>query len=96
MSDFDAPKPPEGPQGASTNPFAHWNDAPASGYKPFTGGGGGFDAFKKWLGEDGFKQFQKTLCQSISDQMKTDQQIMEKAARKLKAAAKGENPDDVD
>lgn len=96
MSDFDAPKPPEGSQGASNNPFSHWNDPPPSGYKPFTSGGTGFDAFKKWLGDKGFKEFQKTLCQSISDQMKTDQEIMDKASRKLKAAAKGENPDDVD
>lgn len=57
----------------------------------FKAGGPGFSSFKNWLGPKGYKQFQQTLCQQISTEIKRQKEEAKKASDQLKRSAKGED-----
>ena len=95
MSDINNPPPPDKPKGAGPAGSSPQPPPPSGGFTKFYPSGNGMDAFKKFFGPKKYKAFESTLCQSISNQIKADQKIADLASRKLKAAAKGEDPDDI-
>lgn len=70
-------------------------DLSGVGSGTYQSGGQGWESYEKWLGPEGFKQFQKNLMQSIVTQIGKDKQKEHETALKLQAAEKGEDPNDV-
>jgi hypothetical protein len=95
MSDINNPHPPDKANGAAPGGAAPQPPPPSGGFTKFYPSSNGLDAFKKFFGPKKWKAFQNNLCRSIGNQIKADQKIADLASRKLKAAAKGEDPDDI-
>ena len=85
MSDT-TPTPPATPPSPGTPP------SPDGGLptKPFQGTGS-WSNFEKWLGPEGFAQFQRNLCQGIVQQIGHDKEQEQKAARELRKSETGED-----
>ncbi len=75
-----SPNNPTGPQGASNSP-------PASGTFDV---GGGWGAYKEWLGPEGYKKFQEMLCQNISAQINHDREKEQETKEIMKKSIEGE------
>jgi len=93
MSDINPSHPPDQGKGPDSTPPG--KVPKASSFKPFAPKGNSMESFKNWLGKKNYKKFITVLCQSISNQIKQQQKEQDLAARKLKASAEGQDPDEV-
>jgi len=66
--------PPPGPNSPPTPNYFH---------------GGGWGAFKKWLGPADYAKFENNLCQAINNQIGQDKARNQKAARELRKSETG-------
>ena len=99
MSDIN-PTPPTPPDGPKQKQDHDAGKKPKSfGSKGPSGGGGVYkpgESFKQWFdNKKQYEQFCSQLSQSISTEVKKNQQDAAKAARKMKASEEGKDPDDV-
>ncbi len=93
MSEINKP-----PSSKAPNPYGMPDvpDPPGASSKPYSStSGDGLKSFEDWLGPKGYKQFLTTLSQYINNEMKRNQQEADLASRKLEAAEKGDDSDDV-
>lgn len=67
--------------------------SPPGGPKVFdpNAGGGGWGAYKAFLGDKGFKKFQNQLCQGIAQQIQKNKQKEEKRKEMMKKSFEGKN-----
>lgn len=84
--------------GSDPDPFEIADQMPSSGsYSESISSnmGSGWDAFKSFLGPNGFKKFQQILMNMIRNQINQEQQKAKKATENLKLAEEGKplNPD---
>lgn len=81
-----APKPSGPGKGGGAKP-----DPILPGNKTFnpSAGGGGWGAYKAFLGEKGFKKFQTMLCQQISSQIQKNQAKEAKRKEVMKKSIEG-------
>ncbi len=90
MSEINKPPSSTGADGPFSVP-----DPPGASTKPYSPSGDGLKSFKDWLGPKGYKQFLATLSNFINAEMKRNQAAQDLAARRLGAAEKGDDVDDV-
>ena len=92
MSEID-PTHNRNPPNPHRPPGALGDGNPTHRYHPDLGKDGGWGAFKDWLGEKDFIKFQKGLCDTITRQIKKDQETAKKASEKLKKSLEGKDDD---
>ena len=77
---------PSAPQPKDFNPA---NGNMQAQLQPFQVGGG-WDAYKNWLGPEGYKKFQSMLCQNISTQINRDKEKEQKRKEIMRKSIDGE------
>ncbi len=87
--------PPISPSLPAPHPDNH--PEPTSGHLPFPpsgagqGGGEGFSSFRKFLGAQGYAQFEQILCNMLSSQIQKEVQKIKQASQRLRNSETGQD-----